>query len=67
MRLMKIIRISSLYSKGLIATGEQDQEPGPWFTANDLGDTVAAKHVCFTRKSRTKQNPNPKERDGCYL
>ena len=50
MRLMKI-RSSSLYLKGLIVTGEQDQ-----LQQND---------VCFTRKSRTKQNPNPKESDGC--
>jgi len=38
---------SSLYSKGLIATGEQDQELGPWFTANSLGGTVAAKRRLF--------------------
>ena len=36
MRLMKS-RSSSLYSKGLIATGEQDQKLGPWFTASGLG------------------------------
>ena len=29
MRLMKTRRSSSLYSKGLITTGEQDQELGP--------------------------------------
>ena len=46
MRLMKI-RSSSLYSKGLITTGEQDQEPGPWFTASGLGGTVAAKRCMF--------------------
>ena len=46
MRLMKI-RSSSLYSKGLIATGEQDQELGPWFTASNLGGTVVAKRCLF--------------------
>ena len=59
MRLMKIRRSSSLYSKGLITTGKQDQELGPWFTASSLGGTVAANDVCFTRKSKTKQNSNP--------
>ena len=42
MRLMKIRRSSSLYSKGLIVIGEQDQELGLWFTASSLGGTVAA-------------------------
>ena len=46
MRLMKI-RSSSLYSKGLIATDEQDQEQGPWFTASGLGGKVAAKRLLF--------------------
>ena len=46
MRLMKS-RSSSLYSKGLIATGEQDQELGPWFTASSLSGTVAAKRCLF--------------------
>jgi hypothetical protein len=59
MRLMITRRSSSLYSKGLIAIGEQDQEQGPWFTASDLGGTVAANNVCFMRKTRTRQNPNP--------
>ena len=58
MRLMKT-RSSSLYSKVLIVIDEQDQELGPWFTASGIGGTVAANDVCFTRKSRTKQNPNP--------
>jgi len=43
MRPMKMGRSSSLYSKGLIATGEQDQEPRLWFTANNLYGTVVAK------------------------
>ena len=43
MRLMITRRSLSLYLKGLIAIGEQDQEQGPWFTASSLGDTVAAK------------------------
>ena len=47
MRLMITRRSSSLYSKGLIATGEQDQELGPWFTASSLGGTVAAKRRLF--------------------
>jgi len=47
MRLMITRRSSSLYSKGLIATDEQDQEQGPWFTASGLGGTVAAKRLLF--------------------
>ena len=47
MRLMKTKRSSSIYSKGLIAIGEQDQEPGPWFTTSGLGGTVAAKQRLF--------------------
>ena len=43
MRLMKTKRSSSIYSKGLIAIGEQDQELGLWFTASSLGGTVVAK------------------------
>ena len=46
MRLM-ITRSSSLYLKGLIATDEQDQEQGLWFTASGLGGTVAAKRRLF--------------------
>ena len=42
MRLMKI-RSSSLYSKGLIATGKQDQELGQWFTASGLGGDSCSK------------------------
>ena len=42
MSLMKI-RSSSLYSKGVIATGEQDQELGPWFTASGLGGDSESK------------------------
>ena len=49
MRLMKI-RSSSLYSKGLIATCEQYQELKPWFTANSLGGTVAAKRCLFHKE-----------------
>ena len=33
--------------KGLIATSEQDQELGPWFTASNLGGTVVAKRCLF--------------------
>ena len=46
MRLM-ITRSSSLYSKGLISPGEQDQEQGPWFITSGLGGTVAAKRRLF--------------------
>ena len=46
MRLIKT-RSSNLYSKVLIATGEQDQELGPWFTTSSLGGTVAAKRYLF--------------------
>ena len=49
MRLMKT-RSSSLYLKGLITTGEQDQELRPWFTANSLGGTVAAKQRLFHKE-----------------
>ena len=45
-RLMKT-RSLSLYLKGLNATGEQDQELGPWFTPSSLGGTVAAKRCLF--------------------
>jgi hypothetical protein len=47
-------RSSSIYLKGLITTGEQDQEQWPWFTANDLGGTVAINIIYFTRKTRTQ-------------
>ena len=47
MRLMITRRSSSLYSKGLIATDEQDQELEPWFTASGLGGTVTAKQRLF--------------------
>ena len=47
MRLMIMRRSSSLYSKGLIAIGQQDQELRAWFTASDLGGTVAAKRRLF--------------------
>ena len=50
MRLMKTIRSTSLYSKGLIAIGEQDQELGLWFIASDLGGTVAAKRHLFYKE-----------------
>ena len=47
MRLMIMRRSLSLYLKGLIATGEQDQELGLWFTASSIGGTVAAKRCLF--------------------
>ena len=47
MKLKIMKESSSLYSKGLIATGEQDQKLGPWFTASSLGGTVAAKQYLF--------------------
>ena len=47
MSLMNTRRSSSLYLKGLIATGEQDQELGPWFPTSSLGSTVAAKRRLF--------------------
>ena len=37
----------TLYSKGLIVTGEQDQELGLWFTASRLGGIVAEKQRLF--------------------
>jgi hypothetical protein len=37
---------SSIYSNGLIVTGEQDQEQGPWFTASDLIGIVTVNNVC---------------------
>ena len=48
MRLMKT-SCSSLYSKGLIAIGEQDQELGPWFTANGLGGDSCSKTTSVSR------------------
>ena len=42
-------RSSSLYSKGLIATGEQDQELGPWFTASGLGGDSYSKMTSISR------------------
>jgi hypothetical protein len=62
-KLMILKRSSSLYSKGLITIGKQDQDQEPWFTASDLGDTVVANNVCFTRKIRTQQNSSPNESD----
>ena len=55
---------SSIYLKGLIATDEQDQELEPWFKQAALAAQLQQNNVCFTRKSRTKQNPNPKDSDG---
>ena len=49
MRLMITRRSSSLYSKGLIATGEQDQELGPWFTASGLGGDSCSKTMSVLR------------------
>jgi hypothetical protein len=40
------------------------EEQGPWFTTVDLGDVSAANIVCFMRKTRTQQNPNPNESSG---
>ena len=50
MRLMIMRKSSSLYLKGLIATGEQDQELGAWFTASSLDGIVAAKQCLFHEK-----------------
>ena len=47
MRLVIMRKSSSLYLKGLISTGEQDQELGPWFRASSLGGIVAAKRYLF--------------------
>ena len=49
MRLMITRRSSSLYSKGLIATGEQDQELGPWFIASGLGGDSCNKMMAISR------------------
>ena len=40
---------SSLYSKGLIATGEQDQELGPRFTASGIGGDSCSKTTSVSR------------------
>ena len=40
---------SSLYSKGLIAIGEQDQELGPWFTASGLWRHSCSKMMSVSR------------------
>ena len=52
MRLKKIIRSSSLYSKGLIATGEQDQELGPWITASGLGGDSCSKTMHVSQENQ---------------
>ena len=52
MRLMITRRSSSLYSKGLIATGEQDQELGPWFTAIGLGSDSCSKTTSVSRENQ---------------
>jgi hypothetical protein len=57
-------RSSSIYLKGLITTGKQDQEQRPWFTANDLGGTVAINNIYFMTKTITQQNLNPNKSDG---
>jgi hypothetical protein len=36
MKLMDLIEGSRLVLKGLVTTGGQNQEQGPWFTAVDL-------------------------------
>ena len=46
---MIIRKSSSLYSKGLITTGEQDQELGPWFTASGLGGDSCSKTMSVSR------------------
>ena len=51
MRLM-ITRSLSLYSKGLIATGEQDQELGPWFIASGLGGDSCSKTMSVSRENQ---------------
>ena len=43
-------RSSSLYSKGLIATGEEDQELGPGSQQTALAATVTAKRRLFHEK-----------------
>ena len=48
MRLI-IMRSSSHYSKGLIATGEQDQELGPWFTASGHDGDSCSKTMFISR------------------
>ena len=39
----------SLYSKGLITIGKQDQELGPWFTASGLGGDSCSKMMYVLR------------------
>ena len=45
-------RSSSLYSKGLIATGEQDHELGPWFIASGLGGDSCNKTMSVSRENQ---------------
>ena len=52
-------RSSSLYSKGLITTGEQDQEQGPW--RNSCSKTT---FVSRENKELNKPSQNPNESDG---
>ena len=52
MRLMKTRRGSSIYSKGLIVTGEQDHELGPWFTASGLGGDSCSETTSVSRENQ---------------
>ena len=52
MRLMITRRSSSLYSKGLIATGKQDPELGPWFTASGLGGDSCSKTMSVSLRNQ---------------
>ena len=68
MRLIIMRRSSSLYLKGLIATGEQDQELGPWFTASGLSGDSCNKTTFVSRGNQElNKTLNPKESDGWYL
>jgi hypothetical protein len=66
MKFIKLIWSSSIDLKGLVDIGEQEQEQGVWFTTFELCITSAMYNVCFTRKNRMQQPPNPNECDANY-
>ena len=56
---------SILVLKGLVATGGQDPEQGPWFTAVDLLVIQVHRKMSVSQgKQECNKNPNPNERNG---
>jgi hypothetical protein len=63
MRLLNMKRSSSLYLKGLITTGKQDQELGPWFNSKRSWRYSCSKQCLFHMENKNATKPNPKESD----